>query len=126
MIAEVNMASISKIEKYGARKNVKKLRKIISKGATYDEIDAVFEQLGKIQTRENFGYLCEMYQFKNPIVHIAVVKALAACAKPEHIEFIRHYQNGETDPEAAQILGARVLELKKENDRIKAEKEKYY
>lgn len=120
------MASISKIEHYGEKKKVKKLRKIIRKGATYDEIDAVFEQLGKIRTKENFGYLCEMYQFKNPIVHIAVVKAIAACAGPENIEIVRHYQNGEADPEAAEILGARVLELKKENDRIKAEKEKFF
>ena len=120
------MASINKIEQYGEKKKVNKLRKIIRKGATYDEIDAVFEQLGKIQTKENFGYLCEMYQFPNPIVHIAVVKAIAACARPENIEIVRHYQNGETDPEAAEILGARVLELKKENDRIKAEKERFY
>ena len=117
------MASISKIQQYGEKKKVNKLRKIIRKGATYDEIDAVFEQLGKIQTKENFGYLCEMYQFPNPIVHVAVVKAIAACARPENIEIVRHYQNGETDPEAAEILGARVLELKKENDRIRAEKE---
>ena len=114
--------SISKIEKLGKKKKVAKLRKIIRKGATYDEIDAVFEQLGKIQTQENFGYLCEMYMFKNPFVHLAVVKAIAACAKPEHIEIVRHYQNGEPDAEAAEILGARVLELKKENDRIEAEK----
>ncbi len=120
------MASIEKIRKYGAKKKVSKLRKIIRKGATYDEIDAVFEQLGTIQTRENFGYLCEMYQFKDPIVHLAVVKAIAACAKPENIEIVRHYQNGEPNAEAAEILGARVLELKKENDRIKAEKERFY
>jgi len=114
--------NIEKIQKLGEKKKVAQLRKIIQKGATYDEIDAVFEQLGKIRTQENFGYLCEMYAFKNPIVHIAVVKAIADCAKPENIEIVRHYQNGEADPEAAEILAARVLELKKENDRIEAEK----
>ncbi len=120
------MASIEKIKKYGDKKQAKKLRNIIRQGATYDEIDAVFEQLGRIQTQENFGYLCEMYQFENPFVHVAVVKAIAACAKPEHIEIVRHYQNGETDPVCVEILGARVLELKRENDRIKAEKERFY
>ncbi len=120
------MASIEKIKKYGEKKKVKKLRNIIRKGATYDEIDAVFEQLGTIKTQENFGYLCEMYQFPNPFVHLAVVKAIAACAEPKHIEIVRHYQNGETDPEAVEILGARVLELKREIDRIKAEKERFY
>lgn len=114
--------NIEKIKKLGEKKKAAKLRKIIRKGATYDEIDAVFEELGKIQTRENFSYLCEMYAFKNPIVHVAVVKAIAACAKPENIEIVRHYQNGETDPVATEILAARVLELKKENDRIEAEK----
>lgn len=120
------MAKISKIEKYGKKKQAKKLRKIIVKGATYDTIDAVFEQLGTIRTKENFAYLCEMYQFDNPFVHIAVVKAIADCAGPENIELIRHYQNNETDPEAVEILGECVLKLKKENDRIKAEKEKFY
>lgn len=120
------MDNFEKIKKYGEKKNVKKLRKIIRKGATYDEIDAVFEELGKIRTRENFGYLCEMYMFKDPFVHLAVVKAVAACAGPENIEIVRHYQNNESDPEAVEILGARVLELKKENDALKAEKEKFY
>ena len=120
------MASIEKIEKLGQKKKVAKLRRIIRKGATYDEIDAVFEQLGKIKTKENFGYLCEMYVFKDPFVHIAVVKAIAACAGVENIEIVRHYQNGEKDEEAAAILGARVLELKKENDRILAEKQRFY
>lgn len=120
------MASIAKIQRLGEKKKVKRLRKIIRKGATYDEIDAVFEALGTVKTKENFGYLCEMYQFPNPAVHIAVVKAIAACAKPENIEIVRHYQNGESDPQAAEILGACVLELKKENDILKAEKEKFF
>ena len=47
------MASIEKIEKLGQKKKVAKLRKIIRKGATYDEIDAVFAQLGKIKTKES-------------------------------------------------------------------------
>ena len=114
--------SIEKIQKLGEKKKVAKLRKIIQKGATYDEIDAVFEQLGKIKTQENFGYLCEMYAFKDPFVHLAVVKAIAECATVERIEIVRHYQNGEKDPDAAEILAARVLELKHENDRIEAEK----
>lgn len=116
------MTNIERIQKLGEKKRVNKLRKIIRKGATYDEIDAVFEELGKIRTRENFAYLCEMYLFKNPFVHLAVVKAIAACAKPENIEIVRHYQNGETDAEAAEILGNCVLELKKQNDMIAAEK----
>lgn len=126
MSPEGIMVTVEKIEKYGKKKRVGKLRKIIRKGATYDIIDAVFEQLGQIHTKENFSYLCEMYQFKDPFVHLAVVKAIAECAQPENIEIVRHYQNGETDPQAAEILGQRVLELKKENDRLKAEKERFY
>ena len=118
------MASEKKIQQYGKKKQFKKLYKIIQKGATYDEIDAVFEQLGTIKHKENFMKLCDMYQFKDPIVHLAVVKAICACAGPENIEIVRHYQNGETDPEAVEILKARVLELKRENDRIEAEKAK--
>lgn len=118
------MASEKKIQQYGKKKQFKKLYKIIQKGATYDEIDAVFEQLGTIKHKENFMKLCDMYQFKDPIVHLAVVKAICACAGPENIEIVRHYQNGETDPEAVEILKARVLELKHENDRIEAEKAK--
>ena len=120
------MASEKKIEKYGKKKNYRKLYKIIQKGATYDTIDAVFEQLGTIKHRENFMRLCDMYQFNDPFVHLAVVKALCACAGPQNIEIVRHYQNGETDPVCVEILGARVLELKRENDRIKAEKERFY
>ena len=118
------MASEKKIQQYGKKKQFKKLYKIIQKGATYDEIDAVFEQLGTIKHKENFMKLCDMYQFKDPIVHLAVVKAICACAGPENIEIVRHYQNGETDPEAVEILKTRVLELKHENDRIEAEKAK--
>ncbi|MBE6599660.1 MAG: hypothetical protein E7640_00425 [Ruminococcaceae bacterium] len=118
------MASEAKIAKYGKKKQYRKLYKIIQKGATYDTIDAVFEQLGTIKNKENFMKLCDMYQFKEPIVHLAVVKAICACAGPENIEIVRHYQNGETDPEAVEILKARVLELKRENDRIEAEKAK--
>jgi hypothetical protein len=118
------MASDKHIEKLGKKKNYKKLYKIIQKGATYDTIDAVFEQLGTIKHRENFMKLCDMYQFKDPIVHLAVVKAICACAGPQNIEIVRHYQNGETDPEAVEILKARVLELKRENDALAAEKAK--
>ena len=116
------MASEKKIEYYGKKKKFKPLYKIIRKGATYDTIDRVFEQLGPIKHKENFMMLCDMYQFKDPFVHMAVVKAICACAGPENIEIVRHYQNGETDPEAVEILKARVLELKRENDRIEAEK----
>ena len=116
------MASEKKIAQYGKKKKFNKLYKIIQKGATYDTIEAVFEQLGTIKHKENFMKLCDMYQFKDPIVHLAVVKAICACAGPENIEIVRHYQNGETDEEAVEILKARVLELKRENDRIEAEK----
>ena len=116
------MANEKKIAQYGKSKKFKKLYKIIQKGATYDTIEAVFEQLGTIKHKENFMKLCDMYQFKDPIVHLAVVKAICACAGPENIEIVRHYQNGETDEEAVEILKARVLELKRENDRIEAEK----
>ena len=118
------MASEKKIEQYGKKKKFKKLYKIVQKGATYDTIEAVFEQLGTIKNKENFMKLCDMYQFKDPIVHLAVVKAICACAGPENIEIVRHYQNGETDEEAVEILKARVLELKHECDRIEAEKAK--
>lgn len=118
------MASEKKIAQYGKKKKFNKLYKIIQKGATYDTIEAVFEQLGTIKHKENFMKLCDMYQFKDPIVHLAVVKAICACAGPENIEIVRHYQNGETDEEAVEILKARVLELKRENDRIEAEKAK--
>ena len=118
------MASEKKIAQYGKKKKFNNLYKIIQKGATYDTIEAVFEQLGTIKHKENFMKLCDMYQFKDPIVHLAVVKAICACAGPENIEIVRHYQNGETDEEAVEILKARVLELKRENDRIEAEKAK--
>ncbi len=118
------MAGLTKIEKYGKKKNYKKLYKIIQKGATYDTIDEVFEQLGTIKHKENFMKLCDMYQFKDPIVHVAVVKAICACAGPENIEIVRHYQNGETDPACVEMLRARVLELKHENDALEAEKAK--
>ena len=119
---EKTMASERQIVGYGKKKNYRKLYKIIQKGATYDTIDLVFEQLGTIKNRENFMKLCDMYQFQDPIVHLAVVKAICACAGPENIEIVRHYQNGETDAEAVEILKARVLELKRENDAIEAEK----
>ncbi len=121
---EQTMASEKKIAQYGKKKKFNKLYKIIQKGATYDTIEAVFEQLGTIKHKENFMKLCDMYQFKDPIVHLAVVKAICACAGPENIEIVRHYQNGETDEEAVEVLKARVLELKRENDQLEAEKAK--